>query len=103
MSASMSMAVTSPMMAHKVKDLSAQRLKDIEGNAQSYVSFIMSTFAQVMLDTRNKEQDNAGEMMESAFLTDVLGESMSNSPLGKEMANDLMSTMIDLANQEKRP
>lgn len=103
MSASLNMAVTQTVPSAKGHTLSAQRLKDIEGNAASYVSFIMSTFAEVMMTTRDKEQDSAGAMMESAFMTDMMGEAMSDSPLGREMAKDLMSTMIELASQENRP
>lgn len=74
-----------------------------EENAHEYTSFLMSTFAKVMLETSKREDITIEEeIMGNAFLGDIMGEALVDSGPGESLRQDLLSSMLENQDQTKK-
>lgn len=77
--------------------------KKIMENAHEYTSFLMSTFAKVMLETSKVSNITIDEdIMGNALLGDALGEALVESGAGEIIRQDLLSEMLEMQGLEKR-
>ena len=99
MSASLNIATTTPHLERLQKALPEPTQNRIKENAHNYVSFVMSTFAQVMLEARGRPESASQEMAESAFFAEMMGETMADSYLGRDLEHTLQASMIEIASK----
>jgi hypothetical protein len=97
---------SSPSSLHEKKlmtNMSEATKKEVAENAKKYVSFLMSTFAQVMLDARGRSEDHAQDMAESTFFADTMGEALCESDMGRDLQQTLQASMLEMAATGGRP